>query len=100
MPRTKNVPRTAAQTGGPQVKVRKLVSSHRRFDEEDSMINRHALKFSILAAAIFALGLPVIAAAQGRYGYPDYRRNRDDGQYGRNGQYGRYDTRSLRDSIH
>ncbi|HKZ77701.1 MAG TPA: hypothetical protein VJ124_05205 [Pyrinomonadaceae bacterium] len=64
------------------------------------MINRHTLKFSILAAAIFALGLPVIAAAQGRYGYPDYRRNRDDGQYGRNGQYGRYDTRSLRDSIH
>lgn len=57
------------------------------------MINRHTLKFSILAAAIFALGLPVIAAAQGGYGYPDYGRNRD------NGQYGRYDTRYLRDSI-
>jgi hypothetical protein len=58
------------------------------------MINRHTLRFSILAVAIFVLGLPVIAAAQGGYGYPDYRRNRD------NGQYGRYDTRYLRDSIH
>jgi len=55
------------------------------------MINRHTLRFSILAAAIFALGLPVIAVAQGRNGYPDYRRN---------GQYGRYDARYLRDSIH
>jgi hypothetical protein len=36
----------------------------------------------------------MIAEAQGRYGYPDYGRDRD---YGQNG---RYDTRYLRDSIH
>jgi hypothetical protein len=37
--------------------------------------------------------LPALAAAQGRYGYPDYGRNR-------NGNYGRYDERYLKDSIH
>jgi hypothetical protein len=53
------------------------------------MTNQHTLKFSILAAAILALGLPVAAAAQwGRYPddrYPDNRRS---------------DNRYLRDSVH
>lgn len=57
------------------------------------MTNRRTLSFSILAAAILALCLPILAAAQGGYGYPDNRRNRDD-------NYGRYDERYLRDSIH
>ena len=57
------------------------------------MTNRRTLSFSILAAAILALCLPVLAAAQGGYGYPDYGRNR-------NGNYGRYDERYLKDSIH
>jgi len=54
------------------------------------MTNRSRLKFSIFAAALLALCLPVLAAAQGGYGYPDY---------GRNGNYGRYDERFLKDSI-
>lgn len=59
------------------------------------MTKRHTLKFSILAAAVIALCLPIIATAQGRY--PDYG-NPDYGRYpGRNG---RYDDRNLRDSIH
>jgi hypothetical protein len=65
------------------------------------MTNRRTLSFSILAAAILALCLPVLAAAQGGYGYPDYGRNRnDDNGRNRNGNYGRYDERYLRDSIH
>jgi hypothetical protein len=56
------------------------------------MTNRRTLTFSIFAAAILALCLPVLAAAQGGYGYPDYGRNR-------NGNYGRYDERYLKDSI-
>src|SRR5215212_5219453 len=54
------------------------------------MTNRHTLKFSILAAAILALSLPAVAAAQwGRQDrYPDNRGN------------GRYDDRGLRDSVH
>jgi hypothetical protein len=59
------------------------------------MRERRTLSVSIFAAAILALCLPVLAAAQGGWGYPDNRRNRDD--YGR---YGRYDERYLRDSIH
>lgn len=52
-------------------------------------MNRHTLKFSILAAAVLALCLPAIAAAQwGRY--PDNNRYPD---------YGRYDDRYLRDSV-
>src|SRR6266480_1346242 len=52
------------------------------------MTNRHTLKFSILASAVLALGLPAVAAAQwGRY--PD-NRNRD---------YGRNDDLYLRDSV-
>lgn len=56
------------------------------------MTNRRTLSFSIFAAAILALCLPVLAAAQGGYGYPDSGRNR-------NGNYGRYDERYLKDSI-
>lgn len=54
------------------------------------MTNRRTLSFSIFAAAILALSLPMLAAAQG--GYPDSGRNR-------NGNYGRYDERYLKDSI-
>lgn len=61
------------------------------------MKKRRTLSISILAAAILALCLPVLAAAQGTWGYPDNRRNRDDDYYGRNN---RYDDRYLRDSIH
>lgn len=57
------------------------------------MTNRRTLSFSILAAATLALCLPILAVAQGGYGYPDYGRNR-------HGNYGRYDERYLRDSIH
>lgn len=58
------------------------------------MTNRHTLKFSLFAAAILALCLPVAASAQwgGRYPqdrYPDDNRG-----------YGRYDDRALRDSVH
>ena len=54
-------------------------------------MNRRTLSFSIVAAAVLALCLPVLAAAQAPYGYPDYGRNRN---------YGRYDQRYLKDSIH
>lgn len=61
------------------------------------MKNRHTLKFSLFAAAILALCLPVAAAAQwgGRYPqdrYPD--------RYPDNRGNGRYDNRGLRDSVH
>lgn len=56
------------------------------------MTNRRTLTFSIFGAAVLALCLPALAAAQGGYGYPDSGRNR-------NGNYGRYDERSLRDSV-
>jgi hypothetical protein len=56
------------------------------------MMNRRTLSFSIFAAAILALCLPVLAAAQGGYGYPDWGRNRND-------NYRRYDERYLKDSI-
>ena len=49
---------------------------------------RHTLGFSIFAAAILALCLPALAAAQG---YPDWGRNRNDNY--------RYDERYLKDSI-
>lgn len=51
------------------------------------MTNRHTLKFSLLAAAIFALCLPAAAQAQ-RGRYPDNR------------GFGRHDERRLRDSVH
>jgi len=53
------------------------------------MTNRRTMTFSIFAAAVIALCLPILAAAQGRYD-----------PYGRNGNYGRYDERYVRDSIH
>jgi hypothetical protein len=56
------------------------------------MTNRRTLMFSIFAAAILALCLPALAAAQGGYGYPDYGRNRND-------NYRRYDERYLKDSV-
>jgi hypothetical protein len=59
------------------------------------MTNRHTLKFSILAAAILALCLPAMAAAQ--WGRDD--RGRDSRDRDRDG-YGRYDERALRDSVH
>jgi hypothetical protein len=57
------------------------------------MTNRHTLKFSIFSAAVLALCLPVIATAQWG-GYPDNR------YPNRNGGYGRYDDRYVRDSVH
>ena len=69
------------------------------------MTNRRTLIFSIFAAAILALCLPALAAAQRTY--DPYGRNRDygrDSDYRRDrnddyGQYGRYNDRYLRDSI-
>ena len=57
------------------------------------MTNHNTLKFSIFAAAALALCLPVVAAAQWG-GYPDNRNS------GRNGGYGRYDDRYVKDSVH
>src|SRR6185503_17861300 len=56
------------------------------------MTNRHTLKFSIFAGALLALCLPVVAAAQWG-GYPDNR------YPNRNGSYGRYDERYVKDSV-
>jgi hypothetical protein len=53
-------------------------------------MTKHTLKFSILAAALLALSLPVVATAQWGNRYPDNRNN---------GRYGRYDERELRDSV-
>lgn len=61
-------------------------------------MNRRTLKISIFAAAVLALCLPALAAAQGTY--DPWGRNRDDDYNRRNGTYGRYDERALRDSIH
>jgi hypothetical protein len=58
------------------------------------MTNRHTLKFSIMAAAVLALCLPAAAAAQWGRGDRDRDRDRD------RGDYGRYDERALRDSVH
>ena len=58
------------------------------------MTNQHTLKFSILAAAILALCLPAMAAAQ--WGRDNRDRDRDRDRDG----YGRYDERALRDSVH
>jgi hypothetical protein len=60
------------------------------------MTKRHTLKFSILVAAILALGLPAAAAAQWG-GYPQGRDRDRDRDRGGNG---RYDERALRDSVH
>jgi hypothetical protein len=53
-------------------------------------MKKHTLKLSIFAAALVALSLPVVAAAQWGNRYPD---NRNDGRYGR------YDERALKDSV-
>ena len=53
------------------------------------MTNRRTLSFSIFAAALLALCLPVVATAQWDR-YPDNQRNRN----------GRYDGRYVRDSVH
>ena len=55
-------------------------------------MTKHTLKFSIFAAALFALSLPVTAAAQWGNRYPSDR-DRDRG-------YRRYDERAVRDSVH
>jgi len=55
-------------------------------------MKRHTLKFSIFAAAILALSLPLAVAAQSG-GYPQDR-------YPDNRGYGRYDDRALRDTVH
>jgi hypothetical protein len=63
-----------------------------RYRGEKQMTNRHTLKFSLFAAAILALCLPAAATAQwGRYPQDRYPNDRD---------YGRNDTRALRDSVH
>ena len=55
---------------------------------------KNRIKLSIFAAAILALCLPALAAAQGTY--DPWGRNRNDDYYRR----GRYDERYVRDSIH
>jgi hypothetical protein len=59
------------------------------FLRRTKMMNRHTLKFSLLASAVLALCLPVAAAAQWG-GYPDNRNN---------GRNDRYDDRYLRDTV-
>ena len=53
------------------------------------MRNRRTILLTVIATALLALSLPSLAAAQGRYD-----------PYGRNRDYGRYDNRYLRDSVH
>jgi hypothetical protein len=60
-------------------------------------MTKHTLKFSILAAALVALSLPAVAAAQWG-GYPQNRY--PDNRYPDNRGYGRYDDREVRDSAH
>jgi hypothetical protein len=90
---------------GPKLSDEQIQSDQpKRDSEEVLMTNRRIFSFSIFAAAILALYLPVLATAQGTY--DPYGRNRD---YGRNGDYrsdrgyddgyGRYDSSYLRDSI-
>jgi hypothetical protein len=61
------------------------------------MTNRHTLKFSIFAAGVLALCLPVVAAAQWG-GYPD-NRYPDNSYPSRSRDNGRNDDRYLRDSV-
>jgi hypothetical protein len=65
-----------------------MKSGPKYYEEKLQMTNQNTLKFSIFAAAILALALPVAASAQWDR-YPDDR-----------GGYGRYDDRGLRDSVH
>jgi hypothetical protein len=64
------------------------------------MTNRRTLSLSVFAFAVLALCLPALASAQGVY--DPWGRNQDDDYYrrNRNGNYGRYDERYLKDSIH
>ena len=62
------------------------------------MTSRHTLRFSIFAAGVLALCLPVVATAQWGGGYPDNRY--PDNRYPSRGGYGRFDERYLRDSVH
>ena len=62
--------------------------------DQKQMRNRRTIFLTVIATAFLALCLPSLAVAQGGYdpyGRPDYRRGRD---------YGRYDQRYLRDSVH
>lgn len=60
------------------------------------MRNRRTILLTVIATALLALCLPSLAAAQGRY--DPYGRNRDY-RRDRRDDYGRYDTRYLRDSV-
>ncbi|HYE64654.1 MAG TPA: hypothetical protein VD966_03665 [Pyrinomonadaceae bacterium] len=65
------------------------------------MIKKSTIIPTVLAAALLAICLPTLAAAQGGYdpwGRPDYRRDRDN-RRDRDDLYGRYDRRALRDSV-
>jgi len=61
------------------------------------MTSQHTLKFSVFAAGVLALCLPVVAAAQWG-GYPD-NRYPDNSYPSRSRDNGRYDDRYLRDSV-
>lgn len=57
---------------------------------------------TVVAAALLALCLPALAAAQGTYdpyGRPDYRRDRDRARDDVYGSSGRYSRREVKDSI-
>jgi hypothetical protein len=72
-----------------------LVASEKHLARRSKqMINRRTILLTVIATALLALSLPSMAAAQGNYD-PYYRRNRDR----RDDNYGRYDTRYLRDSV-
>jgi hypothetical protein len=66
--------------------------------KEMMIMTKFTLIKSVLFAALLALSLPVLAAAQGTYD-PWGRNRNDDYRRDRNGRYGRYDDRYLRDSI-
>lgn len=59
------------------------------------MNNRRTI-LTVFATALLALCLPVLAAAQGSY--DPYGRNRDNRDYRNDRNYGRYDSRTLRDA--
>jgi hypothetical protein len=80
----------------------------------EQTMNRRITLLTIITAILFTLGLAGLAAAQSNDPWwsdssqrdrdRDYRRDRDrdrdrnDGYYGNNGRYGRYDERTLRDA--
>jgi len=91
-------PDRARQVNGPQPAAWADACPKREICLGEKAMHRHTLKFSILGAAFFALCLPVLATAQGRY--PDYGRYPDNGRYPDYSRNGRYDERYLKDSIH